>query len=207
MTAYAPTTLVEVAVPSDAGGYTKQFANLGDLTLIGPVGPQGPAGATGPAGANGAVGVQGPAGPAGATGAVGPQGPQGLAGPAGAVGPAGSSGSPAAATKLEQLTINWDSNTPVVADTSLALLASQWTSATILSCTCFCSGGSFIANIQINGASVPGLGAVAVNSTVTTTSATSGALTNGASITVIITAVTGTPTNAAIQINLQTSLS
>jgi hypothetical protein len=49
---------------------------------------------------------------------------------------------------LDQWIIDWDSNTPVVAGTSVVLLASQWTSCTILSCTCSCSGGTFTLNIQ-----------------------------------------------------------
>jgi len=204
MTAYAPTTLVEVAVPSDAGGYTKQFANLGDLTLTGPAGAAGPAGAQGPIGPAGAAGPAGAQGPIVPAGAAGPAGAQGPAGPTGLQGPAAT---PAPQTKLEQLTIDWDSNTPVVASTLIALLASQWASAVILSCTGVCAGGSFTAAIMSNGQPVPGLGAVVVSSPAATTPTTSGALVNGASITVVISSVVGAPTSAAIQINLQTSLS
>ena len=117
----------------------------------------------------------------------------------------GPAGAAASSTLFQQITVDWDSNTAVVAGTFTALLASQWTSATILSVTTVCTGGTFLANIQVNGASV-GLDAVAVNSAVATTPATSGTLATGASVMITISGVTGTPTGAAIQINLQTSL-
>ena len=110
-------------------------------------------------------------------------------------------------TRLEQLSLDWDSNTPVVAGSSFALLAAQWSSATILSCSATCSGGSFAAAIQINGSAVTGLSAVTVNATPTTTNATGGnTLATGGSVSVAISGVTGTPTNAIIQINLSTSM-
>lgn len=109
-------------------------------------------------------------------------------------------------TKLEQLSLDWDSNTPVVAGTSYALLASQWASATITSCSCVCAGGSFAAAIMINGSAVTGLSAVTVNATPTTTAASGGnTLATGGSVSVVISGVTGTPTTAIIQINLSTS--
>lgn len=111
------------------------------------------------------------------------------------------------ATKLEQLSLDWDSNTPVVAGTSYALLASQWSSATITSCSCVCAGGTFAAAIQISGSSVTGLSAVTVTSTPATTTATGGnTLATGGSVSVVISGVTGTPTTAIIQINLSTSV-
>jgi hypothetical protein len=129
--------------------------------------------------------------------------PAGPAGPQGAPGPAGA---PAPSTKLEQLVVNWDSNTLVANGTFIALLSSQWTSATILSCSCVCTGGSFTANIQINGVSVTGLSAVNVTSTLAKTSATGGnTIPTGGTITGVISGMTGTPNNAAIQLNLQTS--
>jgi hypothetical protein len=107
---------------------------------------------------------------------------------------------------LDQWIIDWDSNTPVVAGTSVVLLASQWTSCTILSCTCSCSGGTFTLNIQRNGTSVTGLGALSVGSSKTTTSATANnALSAGDTISIVITSVTGSPAPATIQINYQKS--
>jgi hypothetical protein len=218
-------TLVEVVVPS-AAGWEVTAAQLSDLQMSGPAGPQGiqgpigltgpagPAGPTGPQGtpgAVGAVGATGPAGPAGpqgipgVPGAVGPAGLQGQPGASGATGPAGPAGAPGPSTMLQQITIDWDSNTVVAAGTFIALLASQWTSATILSATCICAGGTFTAAILVNGAAVTGLSAIAVSSTLATDPATNGTVATRASITVTISGVTGTPTSAAIQINLQTS--
>ena len=155
----------------------------------------------------------GPVGPAGATGAVGPQGIPGIPGVAGATGPAGpqgvpgAPGNPAGYTMLQPQVVDWDSNTPVANGTFYVVLSALWSSATILSATCICAGGTFTANFQINGVTIPGLGAVAVNSTKTTTPVTSVTLPTGDAITVVISGVsTPAPTNAAIQINLQTSL-
>ena len=109
-------------------------------------------------------------------------------------------------TKLEQLSLDWDSNTPVVAGTSYVLLASQWSSATILSCSCVCASGSFTASIMNSGSAVTGLSAVTVNATPATSNATGGnTLATGGSISVVITSVSGAPTSAIIQINLSTS--
>lgn len=144
-----------------------------------------------------------PPGPAGPAGAIGPVGATGAAGPIGPQGPVGS-----VSSILQQFILDWDSNTPVVAGTSVILLASQWASATVLSATCSCAGGSFTANIEKNGAAITGLGALAVGSTVTTTAATANnTLVKGDSLKLVITVVTGTPETATIQLNLQTSVS
>jgi hypothetical protein len=68
-------------------------------------------------------------------------------------------------------------------------------------------GGSFVASIQKTGVPVTGLSAVGVSSSPANLLTTAGnTLATGDSITVGVTGVVGSPTNAAIQINLQTSL-
>ncbi len=95
----------------------------------------------------------------------------------------------------------------MVADTFIALLASPWASATILSATCVCAGGSFSATIEKNGTPVTGLSTFTVGTGSTTTAPTGGnTLAIGDSVMVVVAGVsTPPPTNAAIQINLQTS--
>jgi hypothetical protein len=114
---------------------------------------------------------------------------------------------------VQPLIIDWDSNTPVANGTFIALLSSPWSSATILSASSGCAAGSFIANIQKNGVSVPGLNALVSvpglsalgQGKATATGPTT--LAPGDIITVVISGVTTSPapTNAAVQINLQTS--
>lgn len=105
------------------------------------------------------------------------------------------------------IVVDWDSNTPVVACTLIALLSAPWTVASILSCVGSCVGGSFTASIEVNDQQVAGLSAVAVGpETPAVIPPTSQPLPKGASVTVVITNVVDTPVNAAIQINLQTSL-
>ena len=220
---YPAATLIEVAVPSTTG-YAKRAAKLSDLALDGPAGAVGPAGPAGPqgipgvagakgdtgtAGAQGAQGVpgvagtQGAPGPQGIPGTAGAQGPQGAPGVAGATGPAGPAGP---VSVLTQQVVNWDSNTPVVAGTSVVLLASQWTTAQVLSCSYVCTGGTFTAEIMVNGVAVPGLSALGVSSTATTTPASATTLLpTGGTLSIVISSVTGTPISATVQINLEVS--
>jgi hypothetical protein len=82
----------------------------------------------------------------------------------------------------------------------------QWASAKIVSCICSCAGGSFVSSIQKTGVPVTGLNAVGVSSSPAHLPATGGkTLATGDSITVVARGVVGSPTNAPIQINLQTS--
>jgi hypothetical protein len=109
-------------------------------------------------------------------------------------------------TFLDQWIIDWDSNTPVISGTSIVLLASQWTSCTILSCTYSCTGGSFTLNIQHNETSVTGLGTLSVGSSPITTPATgNNVLSHGDNVSLVISSVTGSPAPATVQINYQKS--
>lgn len=75
-----------------------------------------------------------------------------------------------------------------------------------MSCVCSCAGGSFVASIQKTGVPVTGLSTVVISSSPANLSATDGnTLAAGDSITVVVAGVVGSPTNAAIQIDLQTS--
>ena len=108
---------------------------------------------------------------------------------------------------LDQLIPDWDSNTLVVAGTTILLLSSQWSAAKILSCSYGgFSGGTFTAEVLINGAAVGGLGGLSVGSGPVTTAA-SGAnnIPTGATVALVISAVSGTPVGGAIQINMSRS--
>jgi hypothetical protein len=173
-----------------------------------PVGPQGEQGV------QGIPGLVGPVGPPGAAGTPGAQGEQGVQGIPGVVGPQGAPGAPGASvtTMLTQLVLPWDTNTPVVAGSSILLLQSPWMSAEIVSASCFCSQGSFTIELLNNGAPVTGLSAVPVNQTSTTTPAMgANTLPKGQTtptvpaLVLVISNVVGQPLNAILQINLQVS--
>lgn len=73
---------------------------------------------------------------------------------------------------------------------------------TINSLTHKTSAGTFTANVQINGVSVTGLSAVAVTSVKTTTNASgANSVVAGDVITVVVTNVSGSPTNAVVCLN------
>ena len=113
----------------------------------------------------------------------------------------------ASGTVINPFIINFDSNTPVVAGTSVVMLGCPWTSLTVVSLSAVCTGGSFMAEFEIGGTAITGLSAVSVSSTAATTNATGANTMTLASnpltqVTMIISAVTGTPTTACLQLNL-----
>jgi hypothetical protein len=100
-----------------------------------------------------------------------------------------------------RLQLAWDTGAVVANDTVYFCWDAPY-AGTINSMTYFTGAGSFSANVQIAGTSVTGLGAVAVSSaTPATTSATAAnTFTAGQRIGVVITAATGSPTDALLSL-------
>jgi len=102
--------------------------------------------------------------------------------------------------------LTWSSNIPVAAGTYITTLSWPWANGTINSVT-YATGGSgspsFTVAVQINGTSVTGCSAVAVSSSTsaTTTCTAANAVVAGGKVTVVISSVSGTPEQAAFQIN------
>ncbi len=100
-----------------------------------------------------------------------------------------------------RLQAQWQ-NAATVSDDTVWLCFDTPYAGTVNSLTYFTGSGSFTANIQINGTSVTGLGAVAVSSaTPATTNATAAnVFTVGQRITAVITGSTGSPTDALLSL-------
>ena len=100
-----------------------------------------------------------------------------------------------------RLQAQWQ-NAAVVSDDTVWLCFDAPYAGTVNSLSYFTGNGSFAVNIQINGVSVTGLGAVAVSSstpaTATATAANTFAL--GDNITAVITGSTGAPTDALLSL-------
>jgi hypothetical protein len=179
------TGYAELTVSVTGSSSANPFINLDQVgftfTRTGNIGSTGPAGPAGPAST-----VPGPAGPTGPTGPVGPTG---------ATGPAGSSRSAA------RLQAQWVSGAVVINDTVYLAYDAPY-AGTVNSLTYFTGVGSFTANIQIAGVSVTGLAAVAVSSATPATANATAAntFTAGQRITAVITAASGSPTDALLSL-------
>jgi hypothetical protein len=95
----------------------------------------------------------------------------------------------------------WDTPAVVANDTVYFVYDAPY-NGTINSLTYFTGAGSFTCNVQINGTSVTGLGAVAVSSATpaTATATAANIFTAGQRIGVVITAATGSPTDALLSL-------
>jgi hypothetical protein len=100
-----------------------------------------------------------------------------------------------------RMQIAWDNPALVVNDTVYFVWDAPY-AGTINSLTYFTGAGSFTCNVQIAGTSVTGLGAVAVSSATPTTATATAAntFTAGQRIGVVITAATGSPTDALLSL-------
>lgn len=104
----------------------------------------------------------------------------------------------------------WDSNT-VVANATIPLFNPQWAGGgTITSVTYYTNGGSpsFTANVKIGGTSVTSCSALTVSSSTAATTACTAAnvFTNASQLTLVISGVSGTPSQAMVQINFKATL-
>lgn len=101
--------------------------------------------------------------------------------------------------------IQWPSSVTVTADTYYYALSWPWATGTITGIT-YATGGSgtpsFTAGIQIAGASVTGCSAVTVNSATAATATCTAAntITRGQKVTLVVSAVSGTPNAAQVQL-------
>jgi hypothetical protein len=105
----------------------------------------------------------------------------------------------------------WDSNTTVAAGT-VPILNPLWVGGgTITSVTYYTNGTgspSFTVNVKIDGTSVTSCSAIVVNSSTvaTTTCTAANTFTNTNQITLVVSAVSGTPNQALVQINMTNTL-
>lgn len=111
---------------------------------------------------------------------------------------------------VSSVPVSWDSNT-TVANATIPIINPQWTGGgTITSVTYYTGGGtpSFTANVKIGASSVTSCSALAVSSsTATTTTCTAANIfTSSSQITLVISAASGTPNQALVQINMTHSV-
>ena len=158
----------------------------------------GGGGTQGPPGIPGPPGPQGAQGPTGNTGAPGPTGPTGATGPQGAT---GAQGIPGTSRNTARLQAQWVTGA-IVANDTVWLAYDVPYAGTINGLTYFTGNGSFTVAIQIVGVNVTGLEAVAVSSATPATISATGAntFTAGQRITAVITAATGSPTDALLSL-------
>jgi hypothetical protein len=105
--------------------------------------------------------------------------------------------------------VQWPSNTTVTADTYYYTLSWPWASGTITSVT-YATGGtspSFSIAVQVAGASVTGCSGLTVTSATAATAACTAAntITRGQKVTLAVSAVSGTPNAAQVQITYNRS--
>jgi collagen type I/II/III/V/XI/XXIV/XXVII alpha len=207
-----------------SGDATISASGVVTVTKAGTAGPAGPTGATGaastvpgPAGATGPTGATGATGTgvAGPTGATGPAGPTGGTGPTGATGPgitdALSDGGTYARKNgawlgVGALAFDIDfSQGAVAVNGAITLVRKSPFAFTInsLDYEVGSAGGSFTVAVQIAGTPVTGLSAVAVSSATSANAAATAArsVAVGQAVAVVISAVSGSPTGANLQLN------
>jgi hypothetical protein len=102
--------------------------------------------------------------------------------------------------------VQWPTNTTVSADTYYYTLSWPWATGTITGVT-YATGGSntpsFSIAVQVNGASVTGCSGLTVNSATAATATCTAAntVTRGQKVTLAVSAVSGTPNAAQVQIS------
>ncbi len=112
---------------------------------------------------------------------------------------------------VSSISVVWDSNT-TVANGTIPILNPRWVGGgTITSVTYYTNGSStpsFTADVKITGTDVTSCSALSVSSSTATTTACTAANTfaNTDQITLVISAVSGTPNQALVQINITTTI-
>ena len=105
------------------------------------------------------------------------------------------------ATGVAQL--SWPSAAGAIVTNGLYQLSLSWPwpVGSVISMTCETANGSFVAAVQINGVAISGLGAVLVNTPSPATSLPGvNELVLGNSLTLLVSAATGSPTDATVQV-------
>jgi hypothetical protein len=107
------------------------------------------------------------------------------------------------ARNAARMQLAWDTGAVVANDTLYFVYDAPY-GGTVNSMTYFTGNGSFTCNVQIAGTSVTGLAAVAVSSATpaTATATAANTFTAGQRIGVVITAATGSPTDALLSLNV-----
>jgi len=110
-------------------------------------------------------------------------------------------GTPATSRNTARLQAQWVT-TAIVANDTVWLAYDAPYAGTVNSLTYFTGNGSFIVAVQINGTNVTGLSAVSVSSATpaTATATAANTFTAGQRITAVITAATGSPTDALLSL-------
>jgi len=195
--------------PTGPTGAAGPAGDTGPAGPTGATGPTGPAGTDGAAGATGPTGPQGPRGDAGPTGATGPQGPQGPAGTAGATGATGPAGTNASPIR----TSHTFAVMGVVGATTLPgifVAAATGQTVRLVKVRARIGAGTSVSfRITRNGSDVTGFGTAGSPLRATTTAADTAptAVTLAADdlLTVVISAVSGAPTDLTVTAVLEHS--
>jgi len=114
------------------------------------------------------------------------------------------------APTVQVISVSWDSNT-TVANATIPLLIPQWINGgSILSVSYYTNGTStpsFTADVEINGTGVTGCSAITVSSATAATTTCTGGNTFGfrSVLTLVISGVSGSPSQALVDITLNTA--
>jgi hypothetical protein len=112
---------------------------------------------------------------------------------------------------VSSISVVWDSNT-TVANGTIPIINPQWVGGGTITSVTYYTGGtgtpSFTADVKIGATGVTSCSALSVSSSsATTTSCTANnTFTNSSQITLVISAVSGTPNQALVQINMTTTI-
>jgi hypothetical protein len=112
---------------------------------------------------------------------------------------------------VSSIPVSWPS-TATVANGTIPLLLPAWVGGgTITSVGYYTNGSStpsFIADVEIGGTGVTGCSAISVSSATPAAAPCTGAntFTNASSLTLVITSVSGLPSQALVQVNVKTTL-
>lgn len=174
---------------------SKVISIPGGAGSAGATGPAGPAGPTGPTGAAGGIGPTGPTGATGAAGAVGPTGPTGATG---TTGPIRTSHTFAVGGTIAVPSGATDFIPPMYV--SLGAIETAKIVKVLYSIQ---SGTSATCKVQKAGVDVTGLTGLAVTTTPGSTTPTAATVAEGDSIAVVVTAVSGAPTNLSFTVILE----
>jgi len=111
------------------------------------------------------------------------------------------------APNVSAIPVIWDTNT-TVANGTIPLVVSPWhDGGKVISCSYYTTTGSFTATVNIGATPVTGCSSVSVSSATATTVATTAnnTFTLASSLSLVITAASGSPNGALFQINIQST--
>lgn len=199
-------TVDTVKVTFEVAPTSEQFTVvvMNGTGAVGPTGPTGATGATGPTGVTGGVGATGATGPkgeTGSTGGVGATGPTGVTGPTGPTGVTGATGAtgptgPSKTAEAHTFTISGEVTTTTIEKLGAFIpVLSGETVKLIRLRADIGSGTSATVKLQKNGEDATGFTGLEAKTTAAQKEPTAITLADNDKITLVVTAVSGTPKN------------